>query len=255
MSLRCTTTSNQDGFREGVEMSDTGDIIRSGAFEKIADIVHKLAGPMADEIGSLMADKIKVYRVANWVKVVEKTRKILANAKLPPNAVPPRLFLPILEASSVEGDESLQELWAGLLATASEKADALSPSFIEALRQLTPAEARTLNHAFQQASTNDLVLTGFDSSRTAADVTTRLKFETFERLGLVRREYDIQERSMAFWFRPAVPRGAAPRGTFLTNAPSGKDELPELTYKLVFTEYGVQFMNSCRGPAIHNASS
>jgi hypothetical protein len=55
----------------------------------------------------LMADKVKLYRVKNWVKVVRKTETILQQASLPPNAVPPRMFLPILEASSVENDETL----------------------------------------------------------------------------------------------------------------------------------------------------
>ncbi|WP_211256505.1 Abi-alpha family protein [Edaphobacter aggregans] len=63
--------------------------------------------------------------------------------------MPPRLFLPILEASSVEGDETLQDLWAGLLATASQQTDSVSPSFIETLKQLTPDEARQLDHVYK----------------------------------------------------------------------------------------------------------
>ena len=31
-------------------MSEAGEIIKSGAVEKIADLVNKLAGPMADEV-------------------------------------------------------------------------------------------------------------------------------------------------------------------------------------------------------------
>src|ERR1022692_2189899 len=108
-------------------MSDASEIIKSGAFDKLADVVHKLAGPMAEECGLLLADKVRVYRVKNWVSVVTKTQKILSDAKLPPNAVPPRMFLPILEASSLEEDEALQGLWAGLLATASQQADSVSP--------------------------------------------------------------------------------------------------------------------------------
>src|SRR5579864_2267140 len=80
------------GRRAG--MSEAGEIIKSGAADKLADIIHKLAGPMAEEIGLLMADTIKVYRVKNWLKVAEKTQALLGKAKLPPTAVPPRLFLP-----------------------------------------------------------------------------------------------------------------------------------------------------------------
>jgi hypothetical protein len=40
-------------------MSDAAEIIKSGAFDKLADVAHKLAGPMAEELGLLMADKVK----------------------------------------------------------------------------------------------------------------------------------------------------------------------------------------------------
>jgi hypothetical protein len=230
-------------------MSDAGEIIKSGAADKLADIIHKLAGPMADEIGLLMADKIKVYRVKNWVNVVKKTQRILAASHLSPDAVPPRLFLPILEGSSVESDQSLQDLWAGLLATASEQADSLSPSFIETLKQLTPAEAKTLNDLFQFASTHDgFKLTGFDSSVSGAlTAPMRLKVETFERLGLIRREYDLQEggrSALDRFFRDSVQKGQL--YNFSTSRRKG--ELPEITYEFGFTEYGVQFMKACRGP-------
>src|ERR1700716_4197817 len=132
-------------------MTDAGEIVKSGAFDKLADIVHKLAGPMADEVGLLIGDKVKVYRVRNWVHVFQKVKKILDKAKIPAGAVPPRILLPILDASSVENDETLQDLWAGLLASASEQSDSLSPSFVETLKQLTPAQAQTLNKWFDFA--------------------------------------------------------------------------------------------------------
>ncbi|HET9284469.1 MAG TPA: hypothetical protein VFR24_21150 [Candidatus Angelobacter sp.] len=56
-------------------MSDTGEIIKSGAFDKLADIAHKLAGPLAEELGLLLADKVKLYRVKNWLNVVKKLKR------------------------------------------------------------------------------------------------------------------------------------------------------------------------------------
>lgn len=49
-----------------------------------------------------------------------------------------------MDASSIEDDETLQEMWAGLLATASQQTNTISPSFIETLKQLTPDDARHL---------------------------------------------------------------------------------------------------------------
>jgi hypothetical protein len=36
-------------------MTDAGEIIKSGAADKLADIIHKLAGPMAKEFGAMLA--------------------------------------------------------------------------------------------------------------------------------------------------------------------------------------------------------
>jgi hypothetical protein len=235
-------------------MSETGEIIKSGAFDKLVDLIHKLAGPMADEIGLMMGDKIKVYRVRNWVETVKKTQRILSDADLPPSAVPPRLLLPILESASVESDESLQELWAGLLATASQKADSLSPSFVETLKQLTPAQAKDLNRLFDFAKTrpNFTLMQSNSLLLSTSGSVDRLTTEAFERLGLIHREYDLQEpRAISNWFRRGIrnpPQNAAFFGSV------NKDELPELTYEFAFTEYGVQFMNACRGPMKQNAS-
>lgn len=213
-------------------MSEAGEIIKSGAFDKLADIMHKLAGPMADEIGLMMADKVKAYRVRNWINVVKKTEQMLAEAHIAPNAVPPRLFLPILQGASIEDNETLQSLWAGLLAKASEKSDSLSPSFIETLKQLTPVEAQTLNDFFESVPSRD-----HESFREAAtslviramkgSPSLLLICEAFERLGLFSRQYDLRQ------VRPQ-------RHEMQSN---------EIVWQYEFTKYGIQFMNACKGSA------
>jgi hypothetical protein len=213
-------------------MTDAGEIIKSGAFDKLADIIHKLAGPMAEEVGQMMGDRMKLYALKNWIDVVKRGQQILADAHLPTNAVPPRLFLPILQAASIEDDETLQGLWAGLLASASEESDSLSPSFIETLKQLTPAEAKALNDFFESVPTQDrisfddaatsLVLRGFKGKPQLVAIC-----DTFERLGFFRRQYDV---------RQIQPQ----RYEMQSN---------EVVWKYEFTKYGLQFMKACKGPA------
>ena len=38
-------------------MTDAGEIIKSGAGEKIADLVNKLAGPLAEEVGMMFGTR------------------------------------------------------------------------------------------------------------------------------------------------------------------------------------------------------
>jgi hypothetical protein len=201
---------------------------------------------MAEEVGLLAADKVKVYRLKNWVNVVKQTEKILNEANLPPSAVPPRMFLPILEASSLEDNETLQSLWAGLLASASDKADSLSPCFIETLKQLTPNEAKAINRLFDSSQMFDHQLGGPEDLRypfpEMEEIALKLMTETFERIGLIRRQYDLREQTPTLFFSSYKVS---------TNFLFGgdKDKLPQLTYILEFTEYGIQFMKACRGPS------
>jgi hypothetical protein len=38
------------------------------AISKFSDLINKLAGPMAEEFGIMLADKVRVYRVRNWIR-------------------------------------------------------------------------------------------------------------------------------------------------------------------------------------------
>lgn len=212
-------------------MTEAGDIIKSGAAEKVADLVNKLAGPLAEEVGMMLGDKVRVYRVKNWLRTTEKTEHLLREAGLSPNAVPPRLFLPIMEACSVEDNETLQDMWAGLLATASQETDAVSPSFVETLKQLTPAEARYLRRTYAY------YLRGPKASpwrthnpRSLGAGMPGISFDTYERLGLVRREYELTKPGP----EPFQLARVAER---------------EIDYDYVLTDYAVEFMRACEGPS------
>ena len=126
---------------------DKSDLLKIA--DKVADLVQRLTGPLADEVGLMIGDKVRVYRVKNWINTVKKTERLLCEAGLPANAVPPRLLFPIIESCSIEDNETLQDLWAGLLATASQETDSVSPAFADTLKQLTPAEAQYLEQLYK----------------------------------------------------------------------------------------------------------
>jgi hypothetical protein len=112
------------------------------------DYLRRLAGPAADQIGYMLGDKAWEYRANNLISTTKRTRRKLNEAGLSVNAVPPRLLLPIIESCSVEDNDTLQEMWAGLLVTASQESDSMSPSFVETLKQLTPVEASLLQECW-----------------------------------------------------------------------------------------------------------
>jgi hypothetical protein len=225
---------------------ETGEILKSGAIDKAADLLHKLAGPAFEEFGAMLGDRVRVYRLKNLVQVLEKTKEILRDAGLPATEVPPRLLLPIIEHSSIEDEESLQLLWAGLLATSSQEKNTVSPSFIDTLKQLTPDEARHFEHVIQtirqtqrrDINTRTVIPTyAFTESWQAPSGVTA---DTFERLGLIRRDFDVKIRNKNSLMNPP---------TTIKQAFDAID--PEMRYRFVLTQYAVRFLEACDGPRPH----
>lgn len=210
--------------------------------DKVADLVQRLAGPMAEEVGLMLGDKVRVYRVKNWIRTAQKTERLLREASLSPNAVPPKLLLPIIENSSLEDNDSLQELWAGLLATASQLNDSMSPSFIETLKQLTPVEARHLEEISKTVTlpgrggpTTNMPIPPLSVHR-AGGAQPGVSSDTFERLGLIQRDIDVRLKNPN-WSREPNSIGQA------------IDSIKtEMRYQFVFTKYGSKFLEACQGP-------
>jgi len=204
-------------------MSDLNETIN-----KAADLVHRLAGPVCDDIGAMISDSIKPYRARNLVNTLKKTERILRDAALPANAVPTRLLFPIAEASSIEDNETLQEKWAGLLATASQETDAVSPSFIETLKQMTPDEAKFIEKLYDaRTDPSRPTWLGLNSQLHFAQFTEEagapkgISSETYERLGILKREWGM------------------------TKDDGGE---PDVGSIIRFSNYGKAFLNACRGP-------
>jgi Abortive infection alpha len=219
---------------------DRSELLKIG--DKVTDLVHKLAGPLFEEIGLTLGDKFRVYRTKNWIKTVEKTERLLREADLPANAVPPRLLLPIIDGCSIEDNDSLQDLWAGLLATASQQTGSVSPSFAETLKQLTPGEARYLEKLYQDFQ--EVLKVNPHSPRTLSPYQFTERFgapaeitsETFERLGLIEKDYDVSMKGRNMPTLPSSPEGAV------------RSMEPEIRYRFLITKYAMKFMDACHGP-------
>ncbi len=117
------------------------------ALSDVTDIVHKIAGPVAEEFGLILGDKAREYRLRNLIHTLPRVQKMLADARIDPSPIPPRLSLPALEAASLEDSTILQERWAALLANATNPKHwaPVLPAYVEILKQLSPQEASVLD--------------------------------------------------------------------------------------------------------------
>ena len=112
--------------------------LQKKSLEAVGGLLKRIAGPLADEVGESLAIIARPYRIKLSLQMFQKTQRMLEEAGITPQAVPPRLFLPMVEAASIEDDEDLYTRWAALLANAATSQDSVHPSYIETLKQLTP---------------------------------------------------------------------------------------------------------------------
>jgi hypothetical protein len=127
-------------------MADETDLVTSTVeviVKPIADLIQKLAGSAAEEIGLTLQDSIKVYRAKRQIKLLEKVADVVNKRGLTPSEVPLKILLPVMDNASVEADEDLHSAWAALLVNAADPitGSGILPCFVEILKQLSGGEA------------------------------------------------------------------------------------------------------------------
>ena len=220
-------------------MSDVPGI--SKAVEKLADpvvnLLKRVAGPAADEIGLTLKDAVHVWRVKRAYRLGEKFQQFVLERGIQPKSVNLKLLLPILDNASVEEDEDLHTMWAALLTNAADPAGAdVLPSFVEVLKQLTKPEAVFLNKFYEAAVAFGSILGPYQISMDHAydwwtededsvSASFKVSMDDLHRLELIRTRSDIE-----------IPDPSP--------IPQSTLDINESGYYL--TDYGRNFVQACR---------
>lgn len=135
-------------------------LAKKGIDEGVAAAKHlleRLCGPAFDELGLLLQDRARVYRLKNQLRMLAKVQDMLQKAGTEISTVPIRTLLPLLEGAALEDDERLSDKWAGLLASAASSGDAelTHPSFPRILSEMSPREAVILDQLHQTGGETD----------------------------------------------------------------------------------------------------
>lgn len=107
--------------------------------------------PAAEEFGLLLRDKVAVFRKRNLESIAEKSQKKIKHQKIKVSGqANPVLIREVLEEASWCEDESIQSMWAGLLAVASGNTAVSDDSLVytDILKRLTPFQARLINEIY-----------------------------------------------------------------------------------------------------------
>lgn len=116
--------------------------LKSSTIEKSFDIikgfVQKLIGPTADEVGFLFADNLKLWRLKNQIRNLEKVKRIVEAKNIDIRHVNLKVLVPYLDGVALEEDEKLQDMWANLIVNyIDSNQNLITHVFPDILRQLS----------------------------------------------------------------------------------------------------------------------
>ena len=97
-------------------MSGKGDATTSEL-----SVVRAVSGEASKELGLMISDQVKAWRLSNLVRISEKFDRICLDKKIQRNdlqALGISIGLPMLEKATYEEDDELQEMWANLMVSA-----------------------------------------------------------------------------------------------------------------------------------------
>jgi hypothetical protein len=207
-------------------MSDALAKVAEKVLEPAADLIKRIGGPVADEIGEYLAASVRPYTVVRQVEAVAKAQQMLNDRGLSTHSVPPRLLLPILEGASIEDEEDLHTKWSALLANAA-SSDKVHPSYVEILKQLTPDDARLLDKLYEYTNARGKWLNDFLEEEGVED---GIPFQNLVRLGLIESTYDVD--GMEVSVRPG-------------HTPYVSGEMDQNRW---LTDFAIAFTEACRAP-------
>lgn len=129
--------------------------LAKGAVQGASAFLSRICLPAAEEFGLLLRDRVGVWRGNNAVKIALKAEKTLLKYAQGENLhANPRLVMKVVQDGSWAEDDRIQEMWAGLLASActEDGKDETNLIFMNILSQITSAQASVLNYACERSA-------------------------------------------------------------------------------------------------------
>lgn len=223
---------------------------------RAVDLLGKIAGPAAEELGQMAGDWVRVRRLRNQLAILERTRKMLSDAHIEPERVRLPVLVPLLSNATLEDNADLQQRWASLLANAATPGgDVLVlPSFVDALKSMTIAEAKFLSRIYHSFADRE----GWQTLDPADRIS---EIQVGTELALLRFTVDTDEEYQAILnaeHRPAVSVMLADldRLGIIRKLEASEPDPFRPKYGMAFdrafllTAYGVAFLLACeRAPA------
>lgn len=116
---------------------------------EIGGLIAKYTGASIAEAIGIFEDKLKYMRWERQVRLMQRAEEFLLELGLssPTRNVPMKFAIPLFQAGSLEEDDSLQDIWAALLANAANASfnGEVRTSYISILQELTALDSQILD--------------------------------------------------------------------------------------------------------------
>lgn len=135
----------------GIEpIGETGLEVVKASIKGVSSFLEVVFKPGLEELGFLIKDEVRLWRLNNIVKVLDKAKGRMCfdgqEINLTANA---RVGLSIMEECSNVDNGELQDLWAGLFVSSCtpDGRDDSNMNFVDLLRRMSSVEAKILDYA------------------------------------------------------------------------------------------------------------
>src|ERR1043165_3809210 len=166
--------------------------IKSSTIDKSLDAVkgflQKLVGPSVDEMGLLLSDNVKLWRLKNQLRNLEKVKTIVEKENINTKQVNLKVLFPYLEGVSLEDDNELQDLWANLFVNYIDADKNLRVNvYPSVLSQLSTQEVTVLKFLMEEKAHY------IGKSKTVTEINAEDEvIANLSRLGLIEDDLDVR---------------------------------------------------------------
>jgi hypothetical protein len=116
--------------------------------KEVTKFLTRVFGPGAEELGHIAQDWARYYRYKNLLAIQDKVSTIHKQRSIEGNTVkiPLRYAIPLIQGASEEDDESLQGMWASLIANSMDPEKRFTPKriYTQILSSLEPIDVKVL---------------------------------------------------------------------------------------------------------------
>jgi hypothetical protein len=214
----------------------TNNALDKGA--ALSQFIGKIVGPAIEDLGTIAKQYTEYWKLRNALSLNEKFERVLASRGNPSlSSLPLRTGLPLLDAAVLEDAESIQTMWANLLASAmsEERVSTVTKSYVEVLKQLDVEDVELIGAIYPmhlQAMVDKTKRTYISPKETRSIIQISLAVNNLERLGLIKlyakSEKEVDDTVVRIFFLEDV---------------AGKQR--SFSMRVSCTLFGMYFMRAC----------